>query len=292
MSRQIWFNGAFMAPEDAKVSIFDRGLLFADSVYEGFGILDGQIIDFDRHMARLSRSLGEIDMAMPMSPDAFFGMLMELVALNDLREGFVYLQITRGEAERDYLFPGGLEPNMFAFTQPGHGNEADGEPTVMNLGSAPDIRWARRDIKSTNLLGQVLAKRVADASGADEALMIDPEGYVTEGGAVSFFIIDDAGRLHARPLNGDLLPGITRSTMLEVADELGVEVIADKITLDDVFAAREAFVTGSSTYVQPVGMVDGRAIGDGKPGPFTLKLRDAYLKAVRASFRLRPDATS
>jgi len=290
MNRQVWFNGAFMAPEDAKVSIFDRGLLFADSVYEGLGVLDGQIIDFDRHMTRLRRSLGEIDMPMPMPADAFFEMLMELAQRNNLREGFIYLQITRGEAERDYLFPDGLKPTMFAFTQPGHGNEADGEPAVVKLGSAPDIRWARRDIKSTNLLGQVLAKRIADAAGADEALMIDPEGFVTEGGAVSFFIIDEAGRLHARPLNGDLLPGITRSTMLEVAAELGIEVVADKITLEDVFAAKEAFVTGSSSYVQPVGEVDGKLIGDGSPGPFTLKLREAYLKAVRGSFR--PSAAS
>lgn len=285
MQRTIWFNGAFMAPEDAKVSLFDRGLLFADSVYEGFGILDGQIIDFPRHMARLRRSLGEIDMVMPLTEDGFFDALMELVRRNNLQEGFLYLQITRGEAERDYLFPEGLSPNMFAFTQPGHGNSADGEPTVLRMASAPDIRWARRDIKSTNLLGQVLAKRIAEAAGADEALMIDPEGYVTEGGAVSFFIIDQAGKLHVRPLNGDILPGITRSTMLEVARDLGVEMVEDKITLDDVFAAREAFVTGSSTYVQPVGAVDDKVIADGKPGPFTLKLREAYLTAVRASFR-------
>ena len=285
MGRVVWFNGDYMAPEDAKVSIFDRGLLFADSVYEGFGVLDGQIIDFDRHMTRLFRSLNEIDMAIPMEGDGFFDVLMELARRNDLLEGFIYLQITRGEAERDYLFPAGLAPNMFAFTQPGHGNTADGEATTLSLGTAPDIRWARRDIKSTNLLGQVLAKRRADAAGADEALMIDPDGFVTEGGAVSFFMIDATGRLHARPLDGDLLPGITRSTMLEVAADLGVEIVADKVALDDVFAAKEAFVTGSSTYVQPVGEVDGKPIGDGNPGQFTLALREAYLKTVRKSFR-------
>lgn len=289
MSRVIWFNGAFVAPENATVSIFDRGLLFADSVYEGLGVLDGRIIDFDRHMARLSRSLGEIGMVMPMDADDFFAALMELVRRNNLAEGFIYLQITRGVEERDYLFSDGLEPNVFAFTQPGHGNSADGEPVTVSLASTPDIRWARRDIKSTNLLGQVLAKRAADAAGADEALMIDPEGFVTEGGAVSFFIIDRTGRLHARPLNGDVLPGITRSTMLEVAAELDIEIVADKVTLNDVFAAQEAFVTGSSTYVQPVGTVDGKPIGDGRAGPFTLRLRAAYLEAVRASFRAAAD---
>jgi len=281
MSRTVWFNGAFVAPEEAKVPIFDRGLLFADSVYEGLGVLDGKIIDFDRHMARLARSLGEIDMAMPMTEDAFHDMLAELIRRNELSEGFIYLQITRGVEERDYLFSDGLKPNMFAFTQPGHGNSAHGEAESLTLGSTPDIRWARRDIKSTNLLGQVLAKRAADKAGADEALMIDPEGYITECGAMSFFMIDADGRLHARPLNGDLLPGITRSTMLEVAERLGVEIVADKVTLDDAHAAREAFVTGSSSYVQPVSAIDGKPVGDGKPGPFTLALREAYLEAVR-----------
>ena len=285
MSRIVWFNGAFVAPEEAKVPIFDRGLLFADSVYEGLGVLDGRIIDFDRHMARLGRSLGEIGMTMPLTDDAFHEMLTELARRNEMAEGFIYLQITRGVEERDYLFSDGLQPNMFAFTQPGHGNSAYGEAAAMTLGSTPDIRWARRDIKSTNLLGQVLAKRAAAAAGADEALMIDPEGYVTECGAMSFFMIDAEGRLHARPLDGNLLPGITRSTMLEVAERLGVEIVPDKVTLDDVYAAKEAFATGSSSYVQPVIAVDGNAIGDGRPGRFTLELREAYLKAVRASFR-------
>ena len=286
MSRTIWFNGAFVGEGDAHVSIFDRGLLFADAVYEGLGVLDGQIVDFKRHMAQLRRSLGELAIAEPMSEDQFHEMLMELIHQNDIDEGFVYLQITRGVAERDYLFPEGLGPNMFAFTQPIHGGGADGPPASLRLASTPDLRWARRDIKTTNLLGQVLAKRAAEAAGADEALMIDAEGWVTEGGAVSFFIIDNADRLRVRPLNGDLLPGVTRSTMLDVARELGIEMIEDKITLEDAYAASEAFVTGASSYVQPVSSIDGHQIGDGAPGRFTLKLRQAYLTAIRASFHL------
>ncbi|MEQ8665593.1 MAG: aminotransferase class IV [Rhodospirillales bacterium] len=287
MIRTIWFNGAFVDERDAKVSIFDRGLLFADAVYEGLGVLDGQIVDFERHMARLRRSLGELSIAEPMTENQFFEVLTELIRRNGVGEGFIYLQITRGVAERDYLFPDGLKPNMFAFTQPSHGGGADDPPEMLSMASTPDLRWVRRDIKTTNLLGQVLAKRAADAAGADEALMIDPDGFVTEGGAVSFFIVDRDGRLHVRPLNGDLLPGVTRSTMLDVARELGIETVEDKIRIEDAYAAREAFVTGASSYVQPVGEIDGRRIGDGTAGAFTLKLRQAYLASVRASF-VRP----
>lgn len=285
MSRTVWFNGKFVDEHEAKVSIFDRGLLFADAVYEGLGVLDGGIVDFAKHMRRLRRSLSELGMDEPMTEDQFAAMLKELIRRNDIDEGFIYLQITRGVAERDYLFPDGLKPNMFAFTQPVHGDGADAPPAILTMASTPDLRWVRRDIKTTNLLGQVLAKRAADVAGADEALMVDPEGRITEGGAVSFFIVDAAGRLHVRPLANDLLPGVTRSTMLEVARELGIEVVEDKIALEDAYAAKEAFVTGASSYVQPVGNIDGRIIADGTAGPFTLELRKAYLAAVRASLR-------
>ncbi|WP_120502372.1 D-amino acid aminotransferase [Roseovarius sp. EL26] len=283
MSRTIWMNGAFMTEDQAQVPIFDRGLLFADAVYEGLGVLDGQIVDLPYHMARLKRSLSELKIDEPMGEAEWKAILSELIARNEVEEGFIYLHITRGVHDRDYLYPDGLKPNMFAFTQPQHGGGADEAPEALRLGTAPDIRWARRDIKTTNLLGQVLAKVAARDAGADEALMIDPEGYVTEGGAVSFFMVKD-GVLYARPLRGELLPGVTRASMLRVAEELGLEIRDNRYKLEEIFDANEAFVTGASSYVQPVSHVDGQQIGDGSAGPVTLKLREAYLTAVRAGF--------
>lgn len=275
--RTVWLNGAFLPEDEAKLPIFDRGLLFADAVYEGLGVLDGQIIDFAHHMTRLRRSLSELNMPEPMSESDLHAALMELIARNDVEVGFLYLHITRGVHDRDYLYPADLTPNIFAFTQETH----DG-PTL-SLASAPDIRWARRDIKTTNLLGQVMAKDIARKAGADEALMVGPDGYVTECGAMSFFMIKE-GALYARPLAGELLPGITRQTMLRVAQKRALTIVEDRYTLEDTFTADEAFATGASSYVQPVTEIDGHKIGTGAPGPITLELREAYLAAVRADF--------
>lgn len=277
MTRTVWLNGTFMPEDEAQLPIFDRGLLFADAVYEGLGVLDGQIIDFPHHMARLRRSLSELEMTEPMSEADLHVALMHLITRNEVAEGFLYLHITRGAHDRDYLYPEGLKPNVFAFTQ-----ETNDAPTL-TLASAPDIRWARRDIKTTNLLGQVMAKEIARKAGADEALMIDGAGYVTECGAMSFFMIK-GGALFARPLLGDLLPGITRQTMLRVAQAENLKIIEDRYTLDDTYTADEAFATGASSYIQPVTQIDGHIIGSGTPGPVTLALRNAYLEAIRADF--------
>jgi len=283
MARDIWLNGAFVPEDKAQVSIFDRGLLFADAVYEGLGVLDGKVVDFAYHMARLRRSLAELNMSEPMDEAGFDAMLRALIARNALDEGFVYLHITRGVQERDYLYSAGLTPTVFAFTQDSDGN-ADGPPATVRLASTPDLRWARRDIKTTNLLGQVLAKVAAREAGADEALMVDPEGYVTEGGAMSFFMLKD-GVLFVRPLKRDLLPGVTRRTVLEVAGRMGLEISEGRYSVEEVYGAEEAFVTGASSYVQPVVAVDGHAIGSAEAGPVTLALRAAYLEAVRAGMR-------
>ena len=283
MSRIVWMNGEYLAEDKAQVSIFDRGLLFADAVYEGFGVLDGQIIDFPYHFQRLSRSLAELEMQPPMTEIALLNGLRGLIVQNHVQEAFLYLHITRGVHDRDYLYPEGLSANVFAFTQPLHGGSAADPPVPLRLATAPDIRWARRDIKTSNLLGQVMAKEVARKAGADEALMIDSDGYVTECGAMSFFIVKD-GQIYVRPLKRDLLPGITRQTMLKVAAELGIQVIDERYRLDDVFSADEAFATGASSYIQPVTEVDGNVIGTGETGPVTMRLREEYLVSVRAAF--------
>ena len=283
MSRIVYLNGVFLPESEAKLPIFDRGLLFADAVYEGLGVLDGQIIDFQAHMGRLRRSLGELSMPEPMSQDEFFARLMRLIEANDLREGFLYLHITRGVAERDYIYAKNLVPTVFAFTQAHDPSLADSPPMAVKMQSTPDLRWARRDIKTSNLLGQVMAKQIAFEAGADEALMIAPDGFVTEGGCSSFFMIK-SGTILARPVSNDILNGITRRSMLAIARVEGVTIEERHFTLAEVYEADEAFITGASSYLEPVGAVDGRVIGKGEAGPLTLKLRQEYLREARAGF--------
>ena len=282
MDRTVFLNGSFLPESEAKLSIFDRGLLFADSVYEGFGILDSQIVDYEYHMDRLDRSLGELEMPWPMSRDELLDAMMHLIEVNESREGFMYLQVTRGERDRSYLYDGDYVPNVFAFTQK-EKFAADAPPTPVKLATTPDIRWARRDIKTTNLLGQVMAKQAAHRAGAYEALMIAPDGHVTEAGSSSFFFIK--GRdLFVRPVSNDILHGITRQTMLRVAETHQLRVREEVYTLEQALAADEAFITAASIYVLPVGRIDETDIGDGGVGTITAALRSAYLELARNEF--------
>ena len=280
LDRIVYLNGSFLKGRDAKISIFDRGLLFADSVYEGLGVLDGRIVDRSMHLARLKRSLDQLQIANPHSDAEYAEIFDRLIAENKMDEGFLYFQITRGEADRDYVYPPNLTPNVLAFTQE---NPDPGAPLAGRaLRTHPDLRWKRRDIKTTNLLGQVIAKTAADIGGAYEALMIDETGLITEGGATSFFIVAE-GAVVARPVDNAILHGITRQTMLRVADELGYRIERRKITLAEALAAEEAFITGASSYIEPVVEIDGQVIGEGAPGRYTRALRARYLEAVRAS---------
>ena len=282
MDRTVFLNGSFLPEGEAKLSIFDRGLLFADSVYEGFGILDSQLVDYEYHMDRLDRSLGELEMPWPMSRDELLDAMMHLIDVNGSREGFMYLQITRGERDRSYLYDGEYVPNVFAFTQK-EKFAADAPPEPVKLATTPDIRWARRDIKTTNLLGQVMAKQAAHRAGAYEALMIAPDGHVTEAGSSSFFFVK--GRdLFVRPVSNDILHGITRQTMLRVAEKHQLRVREEVYTLEQALAADEAFITAASIYVLPVGRIDDADIGDGGVGPITAALRSAYLELARREF--------
>ena len=282
MDRTVFLNGSFLPEGEAKLSIFDRGLLFADSVYEGFGILDSQLVDYEYHMDRLDRSLGELEMPWPMSRDELLDAMMHLIDVNGSREGFMYLQITRGERDRSYLYDGDYVPNVFAFTQK-EKFAADAPPEPVKLATTPDIRWARRDIKTTNLLGQVMAKQAAHRAGAYEALMIAPDGHVTEAGSSSFFFVK--GRdLFVRPVSNDILHGITRQTMLRVAEKHQLRVREEVYTLEQALAADEAFITAASIYVLPVGRIDEADIGDGGVGPITAALRSAYLELARREF--------
>ena len=286
MTRIVCLNGEFVPEDEARIPIMDRGLLFADAIYEGMGVLDGGIVDVRRHLARLRRSLAEVGIPEPHTEEELLGILMELVRRNDVDEGFLYLHVTRGVAERSYVPAAGLIPTVFGFTQPLCGAPADAEPAGLTMSSQPDLRWARRDIKTTNLLGQVLANWGASEAGADEALLVAPDGTVTEGGSVSFFPVV-AGTVLVRPLSQDILPGVTRRTLLEVLEAQGIPIDECTYTLGEVLAADEAMITGASSYVDPIVAIDGQAIGTGLPGNLTLHLRSSYLALVRS--RLRSD---
>ena len=281
MTRIVYLNGDFVPAEEAKVSIFDRGLNLADGIYEVFGVLDGKLIDTEGHLARLWRSLGELSIPVPFGDAEVLQFCKELVARNAVEEGLVYMQITRGVAERDFAFSSDLTPTVFAFTQSKSKAEREVNDKGVTLKSAPDLRWARRDIKSTGLLAQVLAKQAAKQAGCYEALMVR-DGEVTEGGASSFFMIKD-GVLITRPLSNDILAGVTRKSVLALASDQDLAVEERTFTLEETYEADEAFITGASTYVCPVLKIDGHVIGTGEPGPMVRRLQDIYLDFARAS---------
>ena len=221
--RIVFLNGKFVPEAEASLPIFDRGLLFADAVYEGFGILDGQIVDFIYHMQRLEQSLAKIATPITFTTDSMFHDMMALIEKNAVKNGFLYLHVTRGAGDRAFHYHDAYIPNIFAFTQ-GEKFAADNMPPAISLRTAPDLRWARRDIKSTNLLAQVMAKHAAHKAGDYEALMIDQDGYVTEAGSSSFFFIKD-NELFIRPVTNEILHGITRQTMLRVAQRMDLKFV-------------------------------------------------------------------
>ena len=278
--RTVYLNGEYVSPDYAKVSSFDRGLLFGDGVYAVAGVLAGKLLDFDHHMERLERSLAELDIPQPLTRDEVLAAFRKMVQLNGLREGLVYLQVTRGQAERDFVYDPSMKPTTFMFTQAKDSEETDKLRTGVSLLSVPDLRWARRDIKSVNLLGSVLAKQAAKEAGAYEALLVGSEGYVTECGATSFYLFRN-NTIITRPLSREILPGVTRRAVVDLclSNQLGLE--ERLFTLEEALEADEAFITGASTYVLPVTRIDDHQIGTGQPGPATLALRQIYLQHAR-----------
>ena len=280
LERIVYLNGAFVAGKDAQISIFDRGLLFADAVYEGLGVMNGHVVDFDMHMNRLERSLGELNIPAPLERMGILEILNTLIEKNEMQEGFVYFHITRGEADRDYVYSDALKPNVFAFMQACDATQSDVEAIGVKMTSHPDLRWKRRDIKTSNLLGQVIAKQAADDAGSYEALLVDDAGFVTEGASTSFFIVV-GGVLVVRPVTNEILHGITRRAMLNVVAEKNLEMEERRFTLEEALKADEAFLTGASSAIEPVIEIDGNIIGSGKPGVITLALRQRYLEIAR-----------
>lgn len=281
MSRTVFVNGEYLPEEKGKISIFDRAFLFGDAVYEVTAVLDGKLVDFAPHMTRLQRSLKELGMGNPMSIEAIEAMHREIAALNNLKEGLIYMQITRGVAERDFAYPDRAQQTIIAFTQEKQLANPPQAKTGVKIITIPDIRWRRRDIKSTAMLAQAMGKQAAKTAGAAEAWMVE-DGHVTEGTSCSAFIVTKDGKLITRPLSNDILPGVTRRAILRLAGDGDVKIEERLFTVDEARAAKEAFLTSASSFVMPVIEIDGTRIGDGKPGPITAKLRQLYLEEARA----------
>jgi D-alanine transaminase len=282
MKRIVFLNGEYLPEQEAKISIFDRAVTFGDAIYEVAGVLDGKLVDFEHHMQRYFNSLKKLSIESPLSQSDILHAFRQLVELNQLDEGLVYMQVTRGTAERDFVWPEDIRPTVFMFTQAKATSENEAGQSGVTLASTADIRWARRDIKSVNLLAQVLAKQAAHDAGADEALMIDDEGYVTECGSTSFFIVRDKLIL-TRPLNNDILPGVTRRAVVSLCNSQGLRLVETRFTLDEALTADEAFISGASSYILPVVKIDDQEINAGNPGELTLRLRQIYLEYARAS---------
>lgn len=281
MSRIVFVNGSFVPYEDAKIPIMDRGFLFADGIYEVSAVLNGALVDHEAHFARLDRSLGEIRIPNPYGTAEWTRLCQELVRRNGLGEGLVYMQVTRGVAERDFAFPQGAAPTVVMFTQQKTIARSPQAESGVEVITVPDLRWKRRDIKSVSLLPQVLAKQAAAEAGVAEAWMVE-DGFVTEGSSSTAFIITRDGRIVTRPLSNAVLPGITRRSVLRLAAEQGLALDERLFAVDEVHAAAEAFLTSASMLVMPVIAVDGRPVGSGRPGPLSRRLRELYLQMAGA----------
>ncbi|MEG6509211.1 D-amino-acid transaminase [Methyloligella sp. 2.7D] len=281
MGRTVYVNGAYLPEEDATVSVFDRGFLFADGVYEVCAVLGGKPVDFDYHLSRLARSLGELQIPAPLSDDELRVLHAELIARNALDEGIVYLEITRGAADRDFAFPKGLTPTVVAFTQAKTLADNPAAETGVKVVTIPDIRWKRRDIKSVALLPQTMGKQEAKSRGAYEAWMVE-DGFVTEGTSSTAFIVDAEGVLRTQPLGHQILPGVTRRQLLEMLAAEDIRIEERPFTVDEAKGAREAFLTAASAFVLPIVEIDGVTLGDGKPGPISTRFRALYLAHARS----------
>ena len=279
MSRTVYVNGAYLPEEDATISIFDRGFIFGDGIYEVSAVLGGKLVDCEAHLIRLERSCNEIGLKLAWSRDELIAIHQELIARNKLDEGSIYLQVSRGAADRDFAFPKDIKPSIVLFTQARQFADIPQVKTGIKVVSTPDLRWARRDIKSVNLLGPVLAKQFAAENGAQEAWLVE-DGVVTEGASSTAWIVKGK-TLISRPLSNKVLPGITRKAVLAFLAESGFSFEEREFTLAEALDAEEAFITSATSLVMPVTTIDGHSIHNGAPGPATLRLREIYLDYAR-----------
>ncbi len=277
MSRIAYVNGRYLSRNDAKVAVEDRGYQFADGVYEVCEVRGGRLVDESRHMARLNRSLGELSIAQPMSPGALRVVLRETIRRNRVRNGIVYVQVTRGVARRDFPFPADTAPSLVVTARSADLDRLEQTAAKgIAVVTVPDIRWKRVDIKSVALLPNVLAKQAAREQGAREAWLVDAHGHVTEGASSNAWIVNRDGKLITRPLGQTILPGITRSVVIDVIRAQGLAFEERSFTVEEAYAAREAFITSASQIVLPVVSINGRPVGNGAPGLVATALRRDY----------------
>jgi D-alanine transaminase len=279
MSRTVFLNGQYMPEEDAKVSIFDRGFLMGDGVYEVVSVLDGKLLEFDGHIARLERSLNELEMDKPKDFDNLLEIHRELVRRNNVQSGGVYLQITRGAADRDFVYPADAEPTLVLFTQERSLIDTPASKTGIKVIFAEDLRWHRRDIKTVQLLYPSMCKMMAKAAGKHDAWLVE-DGKITEGSSNNAYIVKD-GQIITRELSNDILHGITRNSVLRLAKEAQLQVVERSFTEEEARNADEAFITSATTFVQPVVEIDNARIGDGTPGPVAKRLLEIYIEESR-----------
>ncbi|WP_272525621.1 D-amino-acid transaminase [Providencia sp. PROV196] len=277
-----YVNGQFLPEEDASVSIFDRGFLFADAVYEVTAIINGKLVDFDRHMARLQRSCAELQLSLPYDLAELKQIHLQLVQKNNIEEGLVYLQLTRGNAhQRSFLYPDKqTKPTLVLFAQKTQIVENEKSKYGIKVVTVDDIRWQRCDIKTVALLAASMAKEYAKQQGADDAIFVK-NGYITEGSSSNCFIINQQNQIQTRGLNNEILPGITRQAILQLAREQQIDIVEKPFSIDEMLEAKEVFITSATTLVWPVIMANNQFIGEGKPGKQSIRLREIYLQKLK-----------
>ncbi len=281
MSRIAYVNGRYVPHGAAHVHVEDRGMQFSDAAYEVIAVIAGRPIDWDWHHERLERSLGELDIAAPMSATAMSAVVSEIVRRNLIDDGIVYMQVGRGVAPRNHAFPAAAAPSVVMTARRINPAGSPASSAGVRVITIPDRRWQRRDIKSVSLLPNVLAKEAATAAGAFEVWQIDADGYVTEGAASNAWIVDTAGAIRTRPASADILSGITRRRLIALAKGAGIAVVEAAFTPDEAMAAREAFLTSTSSFVVPVTEIDDAVVANGQPGATTERLRDLYAAFAR-----------
>ncbi len=284
MSRVAYVEGRYVPHARASVGVEDRGFQFADGVYEVWSVFGGRLADADGHFARLSRSLGELSIAEPMPRAALDQVLGEVLRRNRIRDGLVYLQVTRGRAPRDHAFPNpAVRPTLVVTAKRVDLTAAQARAAAgVAVVTTPETRWARCDIKTVGLLPNVLAKQAARAAGAYEAWFVDRDGLVTEGASTNAWIVTADGVLVTRDTGANILRGVTRAAVAELAESLQMRVEERAFTVVEAQAAREAFITAATAFVTPVTAIDGAPVGEGAPGPVALRLRGLYLDRARA----------
>ena len=282
MTDSVYINGNWVSAADANVSVFDRGFLFADAVYEVVAVMGGRLVDFDAHIRRLERSLAALRLPLSMSRDTWLAMLRELAARNAIDEGIAYLQVSRGAAPRDFAYPANPKPTVVAFSQAKQIVDAHQAAHGLTVITQADIRWHRCDIKTVGLLGASMTKQAAIDNGADDAWFVDTHG-VTEGTSSNAYIVTEANTLVTRQLGNEILAGITREVVLDVAREHALRIEERAFSVDEAIHAREAFITSATSFVMPVVRIDNRKIGTGVPGTVSRALRERYIARAMAT---------